>query len=43
VRRIFLAVAALVSLILVKLGFDWVEARAKQKKKDENKDGEGEG
>jgi hypothetical protein len=38
VRRIFLAAAALASVFLVKLGFDWSEKRARQKKDDEKKD-----
>lgn len=37
VRRILLAAAALVSVFLVKLGFDWTETRA-QRKKDGKKD-----
>jgi len=32
VRRLLLALVALVSLVMVKLGFDWAEARAKRKK-----------
>jgi len=32
VRRLLIALLALVSLVLVKLGFDWTEERAKRKK-----------
>ncbi|HYM76969.1 MAG TPA: hypothetical protein VE377_13405 [Candidatus Dormibacteraeota bacterium] len=38
VRGILLAAVALVCLILVKLGFDRMEARAKRKKNEDKKD-----